>query len=290
MNPVTDSKMLRQTVYATDELLNTRYAIHEKYSVPSTDFSRWVIDRVHWRGDEYVLDLGCGPGRYAAALFDRVAQATYLGMDFSGGMLAQHPYPQNVAEADAQALPFADNTFDVVMANHMLYHVPNIEHAIVEIRRVLRPEGTLIAATNSINTMPQFYELYKRAIMVLTAPGTQATVPLPVSHMFSLESGTRQLSRHFFAVARFDLPGAFVFDELDPVMAYLESARSLHEPQLPPGVAWDAVMLIVREQIKNQLAYMGELIVHKLSGVLIASDRGSFIRHYVNQWQNGFRH
>lgn len=287
MNPVTDSKTLRQTVYATDEQLNTRYAIHEKYSVPNTDFRRWVIDRVRWHGDEQVLDLGCGPGRYAEALHDRAANTRYFGLDFSGGMLARHPDPAHVTQADAQLLPFADNTFDVVMANHMLYHVPNIEQSIEEIRRVLRPEGTLIAATNSINTMPQFYELYKRAIMVLTAPGKQATVPLPISHMFSLESGTRQLSRHFFAVARFDLPGAFVFEELDPVMAYLESSRSLHEPQLPTGVAWDAVMLIVREQIKNQLAYMGELIVHKLSGVLIASDRGSFISSYVDRWHNG---
>ena len=287
MNPVTDSETLRQTVYATDEHLNTRYAIHEKYSVPSMDFHQWVIDRMRWRGDEDVLDLGCGPGRYVPALLDRAENVSYTGLDFSSGMLERHPYPRQVAQADAQTLPFADNSFDVVMANHMLYHVPHIEQAIVEIRRILRPEGTLIAATNSINTMPQFYELYKRAIMVLTAPGKQATVPLPISHMFSLESGTRQLSRHFFAVARFDLPGAFVFDELDPVMAYLESSRSLHEPQLPPGVAWDAVMLIVREQIKNQLSYMGELIVHKLSGVLVASDQGSFITSYVDQWHNG---
>lgn len=287
MNPATDPETLRQTVYATDEHLNIRVATHEKYSVPSTDFRQWVLDRYDWRGDEQVLDLGCGPGSYAGALHDHAPNATYCGLDFSYGMLVRHPYPQRIAQADAQALPFPDDNFDVVMANHMLYHVPNIEQAILEIRRVLRPEGTLIAATNSINTMPQFYELYKRAIMVLTAPGKQATVPLPASHMFSLESGTRQLARHFFAVARYDLPGAFIFTELDPVMTYLESARSLREPQLPPGVAWDAVMLIVREQIKNQLTYMGELVIHKLSGVLIASDSGSFISSYVDRWHNG---
>lgn len=287
MDPVTESKMQRQKVYATDEQLNTRYDIHAQYSVPRVDFSAWVLDRVQWRGDEHVLDLGCGSGRYVSALHKRVPSVTYFGLDLSSGMLARHSQPGRLAQADAQSLPFADHSFDVVMANHMLYHVPDINRAIGEIRRVLKPDGTVVAATNSTNSMPQFYELYKRAIMVLTAPGKQISVPLPASHAFSVESGTRHLARQFFAVVRYDLPGTFVFHELEPVMTYLESSRSLSEPQLPSGVAWEAVMLIVQEQIKNQLAYVGELVISKLSGVLIASDRGGFISHFVNQRENG---
>src|SRR5690606_12698801 len=116
--------------------------------------------------------------------------------------------------------------------------------------------------------------------------GKQMTVPLPASHAFSLESGTRRLARHFFAVVRYDFPNAFVFKDIDPVMTYLESSRYFREPQLPKGVSWDAVMLIMREQIKNQIAYAGELIVHKLSGVLVASDSEGF---YANcgETQNG---
>jgi hypothetical protein len=117
--------------------------------------------------------------------------------------------------------------------------------------------------------------------VVLTAPGKQIRVPLPASHAFTLESGTRQLSNRFFAVMRQDFPSAFVFDEIEPVMDYLGTMRSLYEPQLPPEVAWDAVMMIVREQVRNQLNYVGQLIVQKLSGVLIASDRGGFIHDYV---------
>jgi SAM-dependent methyltransferase len=173
------------------------------------------------------------------------------------------------------------------MANHMLYHVPDITRAVEECRRVLKPNGILMAATNSIDSMPQFRELFKRAILVLTAPGKQVHLPLPPSHLFTLESGVRLLSRHFYAVVRHDLPGAFVFDAIDPVLAYLESSRSLREPQLPPGVSWESVMLIVREQVKNQLNYVGELVVHKLSGVLVATDRGGFISDFVEHQKNG---
>lgn len=282
MDPTTDSHVLRHEAYATDEHLSIRNQIHEQYSIPVVDFRQWVLERIQWRGDEIVLDMGCGPGLYANTLAKVVPGATYYGFDLSDGMLAKHPRPNQIIQADAQVLPYADQTFDVVMAHHMLYHLPDIERALQEIRRVLKPEGILMAATNSSENMPQFRDLFKRAIMVLTPPGKQAVVPKPASLGFSLESGTRYLGRNFFAVVRYDLPSALVFDQAEPVLAYLESGRSLNEPQLPSGITWDAVMMIVREQVRNQLNYVGELVVNKLTGVLVASDRGGFIREYVN--------
>lgn len=280
MNPGTDSSILRQQAYINDDPLRVRHYIHEHYTIPSVDFASWALHYIQWRGDETVLDIGCGPGVYAQKLQSAYPAITYTGIDFSPGMLARHPQVRRVSVADAQALPYPAGSFDVVMANHMLYHVPDIEQAVLESRRVLKPGGILMAATNSIETMPQLRELYKRAILVLTAPGDTIHLPLPASHRFTLESGVRLLSRHFYAVARYDLPGRLVFDDPDPLMDYLESTRSLREPQLPSGVTWDSVMLIIREQIKNQLNYFGEMVVNKLSGVLLATDDGGFIEAF----------
>lgn len=282
MFPLTDPNILRRQTYADDEAFLIRREIHEHYSVPKVDFREWALQRIQWRGEETVLDVGCGPGVYAQTLARLQPGTTYYGMDFSPGMMTKHPQRHSLALADVQHIPFADHTFDVVMANHMLYHVPDIDRAIQEFRRVLKPDGVLLTATNSVENMPQFYELYKRAILVLSTPGRKVSLPLPNSHLFTLESGTRKLAQHFYAVVRHDLPGAFVFKEIDPVMAYLESTRSLREPQLPPGISWESVMMVVRDQIKNQLNYVGELVVHKLTGVLVATDRGDFIHDFVN--------
>ncbi len=89
--------------------------------------------------------------------------------DFSPGMIeeAQH----NLADAgrpfaferiDAQAIPFADASFDMVIANHMLYHVPDRPQALAEIRRVLRPGGRLYAATGGANHLREIGELVQR--------------------------------------------------------------------------------------------------------------------------------
>lgn len=266
--------------YETDEHLRVRQEIHEQYSVPKIDFPRWVLGRIEWRGNERVLDVGTGTGLYFLRLQALHPSVDYVGLDHSLGMLNVHPAPRRVA-ADAQALPFPAHTFDVVMANHMLYHVPDISLALSEFKRVLKPDGIVLTATNSVENMPEFTALFRRALMLLSPPGTLHVPQLRTTVLpYSLESGARHLARHFYGVVRHDLPGALVFTEIEPVMAYLSSWRSIDEPLLPEGVDWDDVMLIMREQINRVLLHFGELVINKLVGALVASDRGGFIRQY----------
>jgi hypothetical protein len=81
-------------------------------------------------------------------------------------------------------------------------------------------------------------------------------------------------------VVRHDLPQALVFEKAEPALAYIDSGRSMREGLLPPGVRWEEVMLVMREQIDRVISYFGELVVNKISGVLIATDSGDFIREY----------
>lgn len=283
MTSPSDSDALKHQ-YANDVFLKIRQDIHVQYSVPKVDFADWVITRVPWRGDESVLDVGSGSGAYFNALRTRLPNTHYYGLDRSTGMLLTHNAPQRLINGDAQHLPFADASFDVVMANHMLYHVPDIDMALTEIKRVLKPDGTLMTATNSVQTMREFLALLNRGMLLLSTPGNIHRRPLqPDSTRFSLENGVRQLAKHFYAVVRYDLPGELVFPKVEPVMAYMESLRSLREPQLPRGVFWDDLMLIVREQIARAIAHAGELKVEKLSGVLIANSSGGFIHDFVSR-------
>lgn len=269
-------------MYTTDEALRVRHDIHERYSVPPINFTEWALGCVAWRGDERVLDVGCGPGRWLAALREYAPQADYWGLDLYPGMLRAHPLPERVLSADVQHLPFAEASFDVVMANHMLFHVPDIEQAVIECRRVLKPGGIFIASTNSLHNMPELQVLMRRAVTLLVPPGT-TNIQVPMAHtdLFTLESGTRLLARHFYGVVRYDLPNALIFPTVEPVLDYLESTRSVREPQLPAGVSWDDVMLIVREQINRLIDHFGELTINKLSGVLVATDEGDFMREYL---------
>lgn len=278
-----DPEALRRQ-YGSDRYLRLRQETHEHFSVPRVDFPSWVLGHLTWRGDERLLDVGTGHGIYYERMRDQLPGVHYFGLDTSPGMLQNHQATGKLLLADAQRLSYPASTFDVVMANHMLYHVPDVERAISEFRRVLKPEGVLITATNSVQSMPEFHTLFRRAIMLLSEPGNIYTQPpMPVHNAFALENGARLLARQFFAVVRYDLPQALVFDSVEPALAYIESWRPLREPQLPADVLWDDVMLVIREQIDRVIAHFGELAVSKLSGVLIATDSGGFIQGFVER-------
>lgn len=271
--------------YATDQNIRELNEAREKFSIPRIDFPSWALDGIRWRGDERILDVGCGYGAYYDRLKQRLPKLDYYGVDLSAGMLRQHGAQGmgRLAVADALHLPFGRHCFDVVMANHMLYHIPDLEGGITEIKRVLRPGGVLMATTHSNQTMPEIRMLIRRAIIILTrsAPST-VRPPSAVSDLFSLESGTRLLARHFYAVSRFEIPTTLIFhSELD-FLAYLNNLRELMELSLPADVTWEGILEVLREQVAQFIYQLGDMQVSRLAGVLLATDSGDFIHDFVS--------
>ncbi len=285
MYPAHDPEVIRDH-YASDAMLRIRQQIHDEYSIPKLDFPSWVLARYPWSGGERVLDAGSGWGVYYQRLKanPQMPHIHYVGMDLSVGMLENHDAKGRVVAGDVQKLPFASGIFDVVMANHMLYHVQDISAALRELKRVLKPGGVLMASTNSANTMPELTFLYQRALLILSqSRGATEQAITPPHNSFTLENGTRFLARHFYAVTRYDLPTALVFIDAEPFITYMNTIRQLREPSLPPGVYWDDVMRVMRQQASRVIEALGELVIQKVSGVLVASDTGGGTAEFVSK-------
>lgn len=281
-----DPEAIVREAYADDHLLAVRIRTHELYTEPKIDFQKWVIDTLSWRGDEWVLDVGAGPGTYFNMLRQRTPEGQLIAGDLSLGMLRraqQHPQAASIrlVNLNAQRLPFPDHTFDVILANHMLYHVPDVEAALAEFRRVLKPEGCIAAATNSADTMPELDTLVRRACTLLGYPKQEFVHP---HNAFALENGTRLMARHFRAVARYDLPSALHFTEVQPVLDYLNSTQPLRASQLPTGITWDEFMDVMEKQVTRLIRHFGELQVQKVAGVLVGTENGCFARQYLQQF------
>jgi arsenite methyltransferase len=136
-----------------------------------------MIDSVSWRGDEQVLDVGCGHGLMLIGAAKRLTTGHALGIDIwqqedqasnSSRATQENALREGVAErvelrdSDARQLPFLDESFDVVLSSfaiHNIYDTVGREKAIREIHRVLKPGGQLVLA--DIRHTSQYAEILR---------------------------------------------------------------------------------------------------------------------------------
>jgi len=157
---------MRDTQYRDSSKLARRANIH-KYGSAKIGWFDWIAQEARLPADAEVLDVGCGPGwMWTAGGFPHGLSLTLT--DFSEGMVREAvPRVAGLGRyravegrvADAAALPFADQSFDAVLACHMLYHVPDPGRAIDEMIRVLRPGGIVAITTNGSDNMSEMYAL-----------------------------------------------------------------------------------------------------------------------------------
>lgn len=104
----------------------------------------------NWNGE--ILDVGCGDGIFADILFSGVQGKVAAGVDTNPLELrkaAKTGIYQKLFQADAGSLPFPDQSFDRILCNSVLEHIPDVEKTLTEMARVLRPGGTLTATVPS---------------------------------------------------------------------------------------------------------------------------------------------
>jgi SAM-dependent methyltransferase len=121
---------------------------HRFFGAITTRVTEQLLDAAKVDRGRRVLDVASGPGYVAAAC--AVRGANVVGVDVAGEMvaLARRLRPEiDFRQADAERLPFADGSFDAVLANFLILHVGRPEQVAAELARVLRPDGKLALST-----------------------------------------------------------------------------------------------------------------------------------------------
>lgn len=250
--------------YATPAPLAARIALHATYGTAREPWHRWVFDRLDLDPGAAVLEVGCGPGTLWARNADRLPLDVRLTLtDASPGMvdaarrtLVEAAVAGTVSVADAARLPFADATFDVVLAAHMLYHVDDRPRAIAEARRVLRPGGRFVATTNG--------RAHLRELAAVAIEHVAGWVPHDPTTAFGLEHGEAQLRGSFRDVSVTRHEGGLVVPDVEPLLAYLCSLPGLDA--LPP-----ANVERLRAALEAHLASHGPLRITTDSGAFVAT-------------------
>ena len=275
-DPSRDPALLAAGQYRNDANLRARAALHERFG-KGPPWHPWVLSLLPDDAGLAVLELGCGPGRLWAEGADTLPPDWRLTLtDLSPGMLdaarrvlkGRNPAIrfERLEATELRTDPrFADAAFDVVVANHMLYHVPDIDAVLVGVRRVLRPGGRLFAATNGPGHMREVADLAYRELR----PATPLARP---ALSFDLDNGEAQLRRHFGRVLLHRRDDTLEVDDPAAIVAYAASIVGVagrDTGSLEPGTA--AALERVRVRAARAVDTLGAFRVTRSTGVFEAS-------------------
>ncbi len=206
--------------YAASEGLDIRRTFHDRYSTNKTGYVNWIVSNYDIREGMKVLEIGCGTGSIWTGLDGSLSKCGKLVMtDLSEGML--DAARRNLGErenvefmtADIQDLPFEDGSFDMVIANSMLYHVPDITKGIREVRRVLKKDGVFYTATlgenNFTDCLAEWFEL-----------GGESFKP---NHNFTMQNGADMLRKEFAFVTPLFYEDSLHITDIEDLVLYLRS-------------------------------------------------------------------
>ncbi|MCE7981066.1 MAG: class I SAM-dependent methyltransferase [Caldilinea sp. CFX5] len=262
-----------QEQYRNSANLDARIRLHQLFSTNPYRWLRWVFDQIAAPAETLILEVGCGPASLWVENSDRIPAGWQITLtDQSPGMIAQaqqnlaataHPF--QFAQMDAQALDFADGAFDAVIANHMLYHVPDLPRALSEIRRVLKPGGRLYAATNGKMHMAELRTLIQSFDPALDYMATAA----PPERFFSLENGAAHLTPWFADLALRHYEDRLAVTEVAALVDYVFSMMTFTGARYDnPATARAAFTAHAAAQMAQQ---GGVFTIQKATGLFIAT-------------------
>lgn len=202
-------------------------------------------------------ELGCGTGDMWKDKEAMIASCSKLVLsDFSAGMVKVSKETVGIHDnveyqvIDIQDIPFGDETFDIVIANMMLYHVPDLDRAISEVRRVLKKGGKFYCATYGEHGITEY----------LTTLFSEYGVEDSINKNFTLQNGYEILGKVFSKVEKLEYVDSLQVREVDDMVEYIYSLSSMMPLRNVP-----------KQDVKNML------LQHTSNGILhVPKEYGMF--------------
>lgn len=258
-----DQGKVREQYKNQDNLL-ARQSLHT-FNRNKQDWNNWFFEKMDIPEHGRILELGCGNGflwkKNAGAI--RPSWDITLS-DFSEGML--QAARESLGDShfkyeiiDIQDIPYENDSFDIIIARHMLYHVPDIDKALSEVSRVLKPTGRFYASANGMEHMQELTKLVN---------DFNENIHYDLSKLqrkFGMENGLEILKKHFPNVKVEHFNGEIIIDQAEPVVAYIASTMSAERLAAVDG-SFDALHRYTEAEIIRK----GALHITTNTGMLTA--------------------
>lgn len=207
--------------------ITARIQLHRDFSQNRQGWFPWIYQNCQIRPSMNVLELGCGNGALWAENLQKLPSPITITLsDISEGMLRDAR--RNIGQEDSRFLfqcfdchqiPFPPQSFDLVIANHLLFYCQDISQVCQEIARVLKPKGRFLCSTYGTKHMKEISNLVQEfdSRIVLAADN--------LYEHFGLENGKNILEKHFSSVECIQFKDEIFLDQPEPLIQYILSCH-----------------------------------------------------------------
>lgn len=205
--------------------LNKSVNLMEQFSENTEGWYKWVFNNIDFRKGKEILELACGNGALWAKNMKNIKInsniiLTELFEDMINEAkmnLSQYENNFKFMLADPHGIPFEDNSFDIVIANHILFYMTDVESVLSEIKRVLKPGGQVYCSTIGEKHMKELEKVIQ---------GFSSNILFQEEKLYSkfgLENGHDILKKYFVEVERKLYEDRLIVNDTNGLLEYIYS-------------------------------------------------------------------
>lgn len=227
--------------YQNASNISARIRLHEKYSRNKQGWFSWLYEKCEIKSGMRILEIGCGNGAFwlenmEAIIGKKITPLQIVLSDISAGILGdarrsledvlesygggtENPVDFSYRVFDCAEIPYEDNSFDLVIANHVMFYCQDVDRASEEIARVLKPGGGFVCSAYSKEHMKEIRNLVKEFDERIVLSGEN------LYEKFGLENGKEILQRSFEYVRMERYEDEILLDDANPLIEYILSCH-----------------------------------------------------------------
>lgn len=250
--------------YKTGANTSVRIQLHKEFSVNPEGWFPWMFRQMDLREGMQVLEIGCGNGEFWRTNLDRIPEGCHIILsDISSGMIqdARKQLGEDTRFQyevfDCHQIPAEPQVFDRVAANHVMFYLKNLDMALREVQRVLKPDGIFLCSTYSSSHMKEISEMVHEFDERINLSEVR------LSDVFGLENGQEMLERYFEDVRCIRYQDELRITQSQPILDYILSCHGNQQEYL--GNRYEEFRTFLEEKMKKK----GVLHITKDAGVFL---------------------
>lgn len=247
--------------YINAKNLETRIKLHDQFSINKQGWFPWLFEQIDFSTVYRLLEIGCGNGKLWDYNTYNLRNREIFLSDNSNGMLEETKQrlgnEYNYLVVDCHNIPFKNDYFDTIIANHTLFYLKDLNQSLLEVTRVLKKSGSFYCSTYSKKHMQEISNLVK---------GFDERICLSADSLpdhFGLENGKTILSKYFHFVELRKYEDALLINEAQPLIDYILSCHGNQNEFLA-------------NRLKEFKVYI-ENLIKQSNAIKITKDSGLFV-------------